>query len=55
MGATLIQNRLQTLFGQREDNRDRLKLSDDNDATGVSRVYDIANVDEANSGAPINR
>ena len=55
MGATLIQNRLQTLFGQREHNRDRLKLSDDNDATGVSRVYDIANVDEANSDAPINR
>ena len=55
MGATLIQNRLQTLFGQREHNRDRLKLSDYNDATGVSRVYDIANVDEANSGAPINR
>ena len=22
---------------------------------GVSRVYDVANVDEANSGAPINR
>src|SRR4029077_4003695 len=55
MGAALIQNRLQTLFGQREHNRDRLKLSDDNDATGISCVDDIDNVDEANSDAPINR
>ena len=44
----------EVLFAQGENDRDRLKLGEDDDACVAARVDDVSLVHEANAGAPGN-
>ena len=54
-GFERIVDRGQLLFGRGENHRDRLQLSDRQDAVLVIGVHDVAGVDQAKAGAARER
>ena len=48
-------NRRQGIGWKRERDEDRVELIDDDDAAGIGRLDHVAGVDQAGSGAPVER
>ena len=54
-GHLLLLNFRQVGLRQGEDHRDRLDLGDDDEAVGVGRMDDVADIDLPHAGDPIDR